>query len=368
MKALVLSGGGALGAYEAGVAYALMQREEFDLLCGVSIGAINVALLSAGEDGTIREFWCDRLPARAPQLFPHIPRLRQAMEEMASLGRKHVLQDALSIARIASLFPHLRSLGRLHKTVVPAVAQELGQLVDFSRRRHTLLIGATNVSRGTGAVFGAGKHLPEVPPQRVSSLHPIEYHTIEQQNFLMILLASSAMPGVFSPIELEFDGQRAYYADGCIMYTSPLGLAIDYGATEITVIFVNPEPSGAIIAPQPDVARMAFNIATLWGQRMLDYELRLVEATNELIRLGALRQAQDDTIVKRPLSIRHVRPSEPLDLDMLGFDDAAGSARAFERGMQDGARQPKLSIPLIPLPQRDTPPMHWLRRIWSRSA
>jgi predicted acylesterase/phospholipase RssA len=367
MRALVLSGGGALGAYEAGVAHALMQREEFDVLCGVSIGAINAALLSAGEVGTIERFWCEDLPARAPRLFPHVPLLRQAVSEITSIGRNNPLQDAVSIARLAALFPHLRSLGRLHKKVAAAVAADLGTLLEFSRRRYELLIGATNVSRGAGAVFGAGRLVPQVSPQRIECMQPIEYHTIDESNFLMVLVASAAMPGLFSPIELEFDGERAYYADGCIMYaTSPLGLAIDYGATEITVVFVDPERSGTIAGLQPDVAQMAYIVAMLWHQRMLEYELRLVHATNELIRLGGVTG-------KRPLSIRHVRPSEPLDIDLLDFDNAARTTRAFELGVRDGARQPKPSLPPpVPLPQRTTtepaPPKHWLRRLGSRSA
>jgi len=49
VKALVLSGGGARGAYEAGVAKALLEREHYDMVCGVSIGGINAALIAAGK-------------------------------------------------------------------------------------------------------------------------------------------------------------------------------------------------------------------------------------------------------------------------------------------------------------------------------
>ncbi|HEU5478748.1 MAG TPA: patatin-like phospholipase family protein, partial [Candidatus Tumulicola sp.] len=65
MKALVLSGGGAHGAYEAGVAQSLLQRERFDVICGVSIGAINAALIAAGKDaGSLERFWREELPSR----------------------------------------------------------------------------------------------------------------------------------------------------------------------------------------------------------------------------------------------------------------------------------------------------------------
>jgi|GEM_PF-6126943 len=49
MKALVLSGGGARGAYEAGLVCGLANAgERFDLVCGTSIGAINASFSCSG--------------------------------------------------------------------------------------------------------------------------------------------------------------------------------------------------------------------------------------------------------------------------------------------------------------------------------
>jgi predicted acylesterase/phospholipase RssA len=52
-SALVLQGGGALGAYELGAARALYETPEFapDLIAGVSIGAITAALLARPGKG-----------------------------------------------------------------------------------------------------------------------------------------------------------------------------------------------------------------------------------------------------------------------------------------------------------------------------
>src|ERR671933_148757 len=59
---LVLQGGGALGAYQAGVYQALMEGGiEPDWVIGTSIGAINGALIAGNEPANriarIREFW-----------------------------------------------------------------------------------------------------------------------------------------------------------------------------------------------------------------------------------------------------------------------------------------------------------------------
>jgi predicted acylesterase/phospholipase RssA len=360
MKALVLSGGGAHGAYEAGVAHALMQRESFDLICGVSIGAINAAVLSTGEPGAIEYLWREAFPTHARKLFPHIPRLRQIIEQVGSIGRGNALQDAIRIARTAALFPFIRNLGRIHSQTLGIIAAELSDIADFSRRRHALLVGATNVTRGSAAVFQADGVRSQVPRHRADRVRLTEYHEMNAGNFVMLLLASSAMPGLFSPIELVFGEERALYADGSIVHNSPLALAIDHGATEITVVFVDPGPTDGVGSQMPNIAHMAHNVATLWQQRMLDYELRLAIANNEILRLGG-------NIDKQPISIRHVRPQVELEIDMLAFDDAPGLSRAFDAGMRDGEQSPLRSIPDLPL-QTSYDRRHWLHRLWKRSA
>jgi len=363
MKALVLSGGGAHGAYEAGAAKALLEREHYDLICGVSIGAINAALIAAGIDDALERFWHREFPSRALDLFPHVPRLRRLIASIGSLGNGSAWKDAMHVARAASELPYLRKLGSVHRTSLPAVAASLGRMVDFSRLHTSLLIGATNASRACAAVFRASTGRPQ-PPSRHSRL--TEYHDLTHENFVMALLASSAMPGLFSPIELAFDDQPALYADGCLVHTSPLGIALDNGATELTVVFVDQELNPDEAGSARGLTQMAYNIATLWQQRLLDYELRLAEATNEIVRLGGSSD-------KRQISIRYVRPRVPLEIDMLAFDDAPALATAFENGYADGAAAKLFEV--MPRPQpapvpAKTSPAWWnsVRSLFPRSA
>jgi predicted acylesterase/phospholipase RssA len=337
-----------------------MQAESFDMICGVSIGAINAAVLSAGEPGAIEHFWREAFPTAAPRLFPHVPRLRQVIEQVTAIGSGNALQDAMRMARAATLFPFVRNLGRIHHQALRLIASELSDVLDFSRRRHALLVGATNVTRGSAVVFQADGVAGQTPHHRIERVRLTEHREMTAENFVMLLLASSAMPGLFSPIELVFGDERALYADGCIIHNSPLATAIDHGATDITVVFVDPGPTDGFGGQAPNIAHMAHNIATLWQQRMLDYELRLAVANNEILRLGG-------DIDKRPISIRHVRPSAELEIDMLAFDDAAGLSRAFDAGMRDGAQTP---LPSIPELSAETPQdrKNWLRRFWERTA
>lgn len=354
MKALVLSGGGARGAYEAGVAKALLEREHYDMVCGVSIGGINAALIAAGKThDALERFWLDSFPAQVPKLFPHVPRLRRLVNDLGALGVGGPWDNALRFMRAAAELRLFRQLGRIHKTMLPAVAAALDEMVAFENLKSSLLVGATNVSRGTAAAFHAFLQPPQHPAHRQAHINTTEYREMTDETFVMMLLASSAMPGLFSPIELDFFGHRSQYADGCIVYNSPLSLAIDSGATEITVVFVDP-PYEAGSGGDNSFAQMAGNIVLLWQQRSLDYEVRLAQATNEIIRLGGDTQ-------KRYISIRYVRPEQPLTLDILAFDDTAGMAEAFHTGVADGAQTPRYSLE-HPTPldiQPDAAPTFW---------
>ena len=72
LRAPVLQGGGALGAYEFGVARVLYgdATPKPDLIAGVSVGAITAALLARPRNGdplsALEEFWRSRPPGRLP--------------------------------------------------------------------------------------------------------------------------------------------------------------------------------------------------------------------------------------------------------------------------------------------------------------
>ena len=148
MKALVLSGGGAHGAYEAGVARSLLAQESYDVICGVSIGAINAALIAAGKtDDALERFWHDEFPARAKALFPHVPRLRRLINHVGSIGHGNRWRDVMSVARAASALPFLGKLGYIHKESLPAVADALSFSPCSCKDRARNPLGSLSLSR-----------------------------------------------------------------------------------------------------------------------------------------------------------------------------------------------------------------------------
>lgn len=62
-KALVLAGGGSLGAYQVGAVKCLLEKgERFDIITGTSIGALNGALLCTGDYEKLRTLWLEITP------------------------------------------------------------------------------------------------------------------------------------------------------------------------------------------------------------------------------------------------------------------------------------------------------------------
>src|SRR6266508_142529 len=108
MNALVLSGGGAYGAYEVGVVQALFEKQvlgAIEVVTGTSVGAFNAALLAAhgggpGAVARLHDVWLHRIAAASPGAGNGVLRIRGNLLDLLRpadlLGR-----PAQSAARLA---------------------------------------------------------------------------------------------------------------------------------------------------------------------------------------------------------------------------------------------------------------------------
>lgn len=208
--ALVLSGGVALGAYEAGVFAAL---DEAGLrpgrLAGVSIGALNAALIAGNPPeqrvARLREFWEGVANDPAPGLpFWGSPPARGILRE--SYNATGVMQTLL-LGRPGLFRPRLvpSGDGRPGLYDLSPLRPRLERLVDFGRLNGgevRLSIAATDVLSGERVVFEAGSG-DGIRPEHV--------------------LASCAQMPVYAPIEVE----GRLLADGCYSGNTPVDLILD---------------------------------------------------------------------------------------------------------------------------------------------
>ena len=225
--ALLLQGGGALGAYQGGVYEALTEAGlQPDWVAGISIGAVNSALIAGNAPDVrvqrLREFWqsvsSDPRWDWCHNLFPLLMR--------GDIGQS--LTNRLSAASVvwggvAGFFaprlpgPWLHPPGSPHATSYyecDALRLTLERLVDFDRINEADMrfsVGAVNVRTGNFVYFDTTTH--HIGPEHV--------------------MASSALPPAFPPVEIEGE----HYWDGGIVSNTPLQWVLEYGPRQDTLAF-----------------------------------------------------------------------------------------------------------------------------------
>ena len=192
-RALVLSGGGARGAYQAGVwNYLCEQGWKPDLVCGTSVGAINACCIASGvspED--LEQLW---RTIDEKSVFQFSLRRRALHTLRRLLGRIDGFNPLLSNAPLRKLLRDLIDLEALRREDIQTV------------------ITATDVQEGRLRYFDN---------QEITVDH---------------VLASAAIPVVF-PWQ-RIDGK--VYWDGGILANTPIVPALDRGAREIIIVLLAP--------------------------------------------------------------------------------------------------------------------------------
>lgn len=227
---LVLQGGGALGAYQAGVYEALAERGVApDWVAGVSIGAINAALIAGNPPERrierLRAFW-DQVSSGL--LLPAPPagcgdELRgwfnaSSAALVASFGVPGFFSPRLPPAP----WQPAGTAAALSWYDTSPLKSTLERLVDFDRINDAhcrgkvrLSVGAVDVERGNSVYF--------------DSADPTCTHPIGAEH----VMASGALPPGFAPVPV--DGR--WYWDGGVVSNTPLQYVIDQPTAQDMLVF-----------------------------------------------------------------------------------------------------------------------------------
>jgi len=324
--ALVLMGGGARTAYQAGVLRALAgllapdpataaDRARhpggnsptpfpFRWLFGTSAGALGAAFLaSRAERGAqalreLGDFW---LGLRSAQVYRlDAPRWVYASRLIAGLTL------ARQMRRHRALLDSLPLVDSLHRAIdLPAIERALqgGAL-------QALGVTASSYTTGEHWTFcQTGPHpdiLPWHRPGRRASFEPV---TIEH------LMASSAIPFLFPAVPLWIEDHKEHFGDGSMRQLSPLSPAIHFGARRILAIGVG-QPQRAGLLPtrtgaDPSAGTMAGHaMASVFHDTLLA-DVEQVQRVSQTLR--QLPPALADALPYRPVSVLALQPSQSLD-------------------------------------------------------
>ena len=232
--ALVLQGGGALGAYQAGVYQALHEKGFApDWVAGTSIGAINAALIAGNvfdnRVARLSEFW--QTVARAdPWDVSALPQESRRAYDIAGVTATMLCgQPGMFVPRIPSpLLPIMPSAAQQTSYYDTSPLREtLLRLVDFdcvNQRYIRLSLGAVHIKTGQSRYFDS--MFQHIGPEHV--------------------MASGALPPGFPPMPV--DGEL--YWDGGIVSNTPLEVVLDDVPRVNTLCFmvdlfnpIGPEPA-----------------------------------------------------------------------------------------------------------------------------
>ena len=326
---LVLSGGGARAAYQAGALCAIAatlgkhRRRPFSVISGTSAGAINAATLAVHADdfgrgvARLMRWWrnvdvADVYRADFATLSSHGMRFLAAMvgagrapEDAASMldntPLAALLERALDVERIAE---HCAS-GALSALAINATSYATGQAVTFFEGTNGHAAWKRTRRRGESA--------------RITIAH---------------LMASTAIPFIFPAARIGDD----FYMDGSVRQITPLSPALHLGARRLVVIavgqFFGQRADAVPIEPQyPSFAQIAGHALSSIFLDNLGADLERLTQMNRLLALLPAARLERSGLVLRHADAMVLAPS--IDIGTLALkyaDRLPAGVRTLLRG------------------------------------
>ena len=286
--AIILSGGGARGAYEVGVMSYLFEDvtrmlgapPRIDIVCGTSVGAINGCFFTAHMSDPVLglrrlvQLWTEleltRVLGFGVRQVVSLPRLA-----LGGLGDGSGLFDVRPMAELISKEISWRAVTRTLRR----------------RLLRALSVSTTEVSTGRTVVFmqtGPDVAIPAHPPPRTlfRSDHIGPHHA----------LASAAIPFLFPPVRIDDE----LYLDGGLRQNTPIAPALRLGATHIFAIGgsrevrgVQSNEDGAGKLRAPGAAFLLGKILNAFLLDHIDIDLQLLHRLNDVIQDGTRGYGDD---------------------------------------------------------------------------
>lgn len=284
---LVLQGGGALGAYQAGAFQALLEHGlATDWIAGISIGAINAAIICGNPPERrverLEAFWETVSSALAWTPWLPWPRSRHVFTELAAAEVVATGAPGFFRPRPWAAFWPFSAGQALSLYDTSPLEETLDELVDFDHLNNAgprISVGAVDIETGNLAYFDSSK-------TRIDARH---------------IMASGALPPGFPPVEID---ARSYW-DGGLVSNTPLQYVMEHAGSEPLCIFQIDLFSARGKHPQTlaDVQQR---------EKDIRYSSRTRLTTDRYRQLHALRTAADRLAAKLPKELQ----SDP-DLEIL---------------------------------------------------
>jgi NTE family protein len=292
--ALVLSGGGARGAYEAGVMRYIREdlagdlggQVRFDIICGTSVGGIHACFFAGTADMADKQgrMLCDRWESFV-------------LEEMVTFGVKEFLRAPASLLGGGTIeeFEGQRRLGGVVQT--QKLERVVRRLIPWQRISANLQQGYLESLAVTATDIGSGKSVVFVERDNGTVPQWSKDPFVRAQAVIMgpeHALASAALPILFPAVAV---GER-FFCDGGLRQNTPLSPALRLGADKVLVIGLRHKPPVVLgeteeSMPYPGAAFLVGKILDAFLLDHIDYDLDRLRRFNAVIEAVRAVGAQD---------------------------------------------------------------------------
>jgi NTE family protein len=331
---VVLTGGGARGAYQAGALQAVAEVAEevgasspFSILAGTSAGAVNVSFLAAHADRPLtatrrlRRFWEE---LHAERVY------RTDVFSLGKIGARWLAELSLN-----GLIQEKASNSLVDTSPLQAL---LSEQVRFERVGELLAEGvlrgvavtAVDYCCGVSRTFFQGAAQPWERSRRRGEAATLS---------LPLVMASAAIPVLFPPVAHEGHS----LGDGSVRNYTPLSPAIKLGAERLIVVGVRKPGSASAVCQtsgQPTIARIAGSLLNAVLLDAVDLDIERLQRINQTVR-----QLQDPSHSElRPIELCAIRPSR--DVGRMAAEEV-GSLPRTVRHLLGGLGSPEEGAELI---------------------
>lgn len=320
--ALVLTGGGARAAYQVGVFRCIARHfpnAKFDIITGVSAGAINAAFL-ASRHAPLHEVIEELTGVWRSLLLKDVIRIdsRSLARNVFGWGTRLVSGGSPVAPRVHGLVDATPLRDLLHRLFPGNGNGEIAGIVDNIARCEPKAVAVTTLDYTTGKTVtwasGCDIEMWERPLRR-SVLAPL---TVDH------ILASAALPIVFPAVRIG----KHWYGDGGIRLTAPLSAALHLGATRMLAISTHyaksfseaDEPQSAGYPPPAQILGLMMDAVFLDA---IDEDTQRLQRSNDFLR----ELPQEFRHGYRPVDLAVIRPSQ--DLGKLAAEYEPQLPRAF---------------------------------------
>jgi len=290
---LVLSGGGARGAYEAGIVRYLREelpadvraRVRFDIICGTSVGAITAAFVAASMD----------TPAKQGQILDDVwSNLK--LEEVYKVEGEDLWTLTRRMWRAATNEPTRPEGWRLHDILHPDPLENIVRTgTGWPRISANLARGLFSAISVSTTELGTGKSIVFVQ-RREGGVPPWSRNPNTEARETILgpehVLASAAIPMLFRSVRI---GEQ-YFSDGSLRQNTPLTPALRLGAERLLIVSLKAQRSEL-----PESGLRSYPTTPLLMGKVLnalmldhtDYDLDRLHRFNSILEAGRLTYGDD---------------------------------------------------------------------------